>query len=227
MIFLIPRLPTLIFCLLAQVTPSEEPQLFRYDFADAAKHLRATMISDLSQMHEKDRVVSFSLLSSGGMRFIKINEIDRRANLRIETIVNAKRQKVEFRRDANTELTAGERRSGAGMLTLGGRSVKITPNAETTAMRREVRLMLSAWDPREREALEVLYKETMACGLHAGFGVLLPILFGGARGGGCQPGMREADPDPAWDREFVAIVPELAEVLKKPAMLVTNSGAPR
>jgi hypothetical protein len=227
MIFSILHLPTLAFCVLAQVTLSEKPHLIRYDYSAAREHLRTAMLRDEAHVEDWRRVVAVTLLSSGKRRFVKMDEVDLRDHRRIETIINDKKQRAEFRRDPGSNLTAAEREAGAGILTLGGRSIKLTPRAETASIRGEINAMLAAWDPHEREALEILYKKTLACGLHAGMGVLLPILFGDPPAGGCEAGMLEADPDPTWDRKFLTIAPELAEWLKTPAKLITNSGAPR
>jgi hypothetical protein len=203
-----------------QVTIDGNPRLFRREYAEGER-LRATEIADIAHVSDWQRVVSVTLFSSGEMRFVKLNEIDHRDNRRIETIVNDRGQKAEFRRAPDSDLTDDERVCGAGILTISGASIKITPeDAEIATFRRKVSAMLSAWDPAEREALEILYKKTMACGLSVGGGVLLPILFGDPRGLACEPGMLEAWPDPKRDEEFLTVVPELADWLKTPARLL-------
>jgi len=202
----------------------EQPRLIRREFSADGEPLRATEIADIAHVSDWQRVASVSLFSSGQIRFVKLNEIDHRDNRRIETIINERGQQAEFRRAPDSSLTKVERKAGAGFLTIGGASIKFTPAAAgTDTFRRKVSAMLSAWDPAEREALEILYKKTLACGLSVGGGVLLPILFGDPPAGGCEPGMVEARPDPERDQKFLTIMPELAEWLRTPARLMTET----
>lgn len=234
------RLPALAFFSLCGVgvllgdsvsphfTIDDNPRLVRLEYAADGEALRATEIKDMAHVSDWRRVVSVNLFSAGEIRFVKMNEIDRRDNRRIEIIINDRGQKAEFRRAPDSHLTNEERTRGVGFLTISGASFKFIPeDAETATVRRQISAMLSAWDPAERGALEILYKKTMACGLPVGGGVLLAILFGDPPVGGCEPGMLEAQPDPKRDQTFLTIVPQLAGWLKTPAKLVTKSGSPR
>jgi hypothetical protein len=208
---------------LGQFTIGDKPQLLRYDYVAEADALRATEIIDVAHAGER-RTASVTLLSAGEMRFVRMLEIDRDAFRHIEIIINAKGWQASFSRAPDSDLTAAERMRSVGVLTINGSSVKIRPkDAETATARLKVEAMLSAWDPTQRRALEILYKKTAACGLRVGKGALLPILFGDPPAGGCEPGMLEAQPDPKRDQEFVAIVPGLAEWLKTPATLMTKT----
>lgn len=206
------------------VTLSERPRLIRKEYAAAGERLRATEIVDIAHLRDGRRVVSVSLFSSGEMRFVTMNDIDRRADRRVETIIDDKGDKAEFQRTPDSPLTDAERKRGAGVLTINGASINIIPEeARTPAVRRKLQAMLSTWDPAEREALEVLYKKMRRCSLDVGLGALLPILFGDPGAIGCEPRMLEAQPDPKRDQEFLTIVPELVDWLKTPATLVTKS----
>lgn len=209
----------------AQFTIGDKPQLVRYEYAAVGEPLRATEIIDIAHADER-RIASVTLLSAGEIRFVRLLEIDRNAYRHLEIIINAKGQKASFRRAPGSDPTDAERARGMGILTIGGTSVKIIPkDAETTTVRRKVKALLLAWDPAELKGLEILYKKTVACGLdvvHVGKGVLLPIMFGEPPADGCEPGIREARPDPKRDQQFIAIVPDLAEWLRTPATLMTK-----
>jgi hypothetical protein len=208
---------------LAQFTIGDKPQLIRYDYAAEGESSRATEIINIAHAGER-RTTSVTLLSAGELRFVRMLEIDRDAFRHIEIISDAKGRLASFSRAPDSDLTEAERMRGVGVLTIDGASVKIKPkDAETATIRRKVEAMLSAWDPTQRRALEILYKKTAACGLRVGKGALLPILFGDPPAGGCEPGMLEAQPDPKRDQEFLSIIPELAEWLKTPATLMTKT----
>jgi hypothetical protein len=207
-----------------QVRLSERPRLIRKEYAAAGERLRATEIVDIAHLRDGRRVVSIGLYSSGEMRFVTLHDIDRRTDRRVETIIDDKGDKAEFRRTPDSPLTDADRQRGAGVLTINGASMEIIPEeARTPAVRRKVQAMLSTWAPADREALEVLYKKMVGCSLDVGLGALLPILFADPGAVGCEPRMLQAPPDPKRDQEFLTILPELADWLKTPATLVTET----
>lgn len=206
----------------AQLRISANPQLVRYEYATPGDALRATEIMDTAHASER-QLASATLLSSGELRFVRMIEIDREANTQVETVINSKGQKAEFRRAPTSDLSGGERMRGMGVLTISGASVKMIPkDAETATGRQVVKTMLSAWDPTELKGLESLYEKTVGCGLLVGKGVLLPIMFGEPSTCECEPELLEARPDPKRDQSFLAIEPELAEWLNSPATLMTR-----
>ena len=203
-----------------QFRVGDAAHLFRSDYVDDAKQLRVTHIVDAAHVHE-DRVLSISLFSAGDMRFVWLLRKDRHAGQHVETIVSDKGQRVEFHRTANSDLTPKDHSRGAvgaGVLTIDGESMKITlATAGVATVPDRVAAMFSRWNLAEREGLNALYRETVPCPLHVGRGVALSALFFGPLPAGCQPGMLEASPDPERDVTFLAIVPELAEWLKRPS----------
>jgi hypothetical protein len=209
---------------------NDAPPLVRADYFIAGPPtIRLTGITETSRLPQ-GVMKAWKLYQVGEMHYVNFLDLDSRVQERsVDLRGDGERERMRFvRSPTRTGLTTSEleQRFGLLMTPSGEFKVSLDDAGRRTVMRR-LETVWDDWRPASRAGLRTVYQVISDCGVPVGRGDLLMLLFADVPHETCNIEFQSVPPDPARDRSFLLIAPELESVFARAVIPQPTPGAAR